>query len=987
MKKQETITLLDAKDRCTPNRQQLFCFYSKIKSFLYSVVCIIVFSVFSAECMAIDDRPEVRVGIFDFDGFYGTNELGDSCGYGYDYLNEISKYTNIRFIPVYASWNDCLTMLENGEIDLLDSAQKTEERLEKFLFSDYSTGLSYGQLYTRADNSALNFNDYDAFNGMTVGLLKGNSRSDGFRKYAQKNNFTFKEKEYASTDELIEALENREVDAVVTSSLRLVENEKPIAQFDPAPFYMIFNKNNPQLAAEINSALEQIHIDKPTLNNTLYQRYYANDSLGLTLTRKETDYLESAPVLRVSYDSFWAPFESYDDATGEPHGINVDILKLIAQKSGLRFEFVNGHSYESGMQAVADKTIDMHLSYDTNYSQASVRNVILSDTFLETPIAVVGREKTIHPDAVFALPEMYVPHQEYVKKNYPQSEIVIYEDVEECYSAILERSADFTLENLYVVNDQIATQHPSLEITFVTPLKDKFSFVFRSDIDPILINIISKSISAISDEERNTLILNHTTGTMGDFSFGAILEKYRSEFILIAAILALSIIITLIYIILTQKKNKRALIKMAYVDPITGISTYLKFKKDAQELLDANSDGHIFVLIKLDVKNFNMINEAYGFAKGNEVLCAIAQYLTGACTGNSDRCARIHADEFVMLKTYKSKEEYHEQEEIGLQQLKSMIRTLTGLSLRFSAGRYCAEHNDTTIEALYEQANYAHSLARKSDSEKEFLDFDETMRRVALQRQKIEGKMEEALSTGQFHVFLQPKYSLQNERPSGAEALVRWIESDGTMIYPDTFIPVFERNGFILQVDFYVFENVCSLLARWMQEGKPLVPISVNFSRLHLNVTDFVKRLVAIADKYAVPHKYLEVEVTESAILDNEDGFQAVLDELHEAGFTLSMDDFGSGYSSLGLLKNLAVDTIKLDKNFFLNSKHEWREQAVISSIVDMARKLGISTVAEGVEESKHVVFLRSIGCNCVQGFYYARPMPIKDFDTQAPQS
>jgi EAL domain-containing protein (putative c-di-GMP-specific phosphodiesterase class I) len=228
-------------------------------------------------------------------------------------------------------------------------------------------------------------------------------------------------------------------------------------------------------------------------------------------------------------------------------------------------------------------------------------------------------------------------------------------------------------------------------------------------------------------------------------------------------------------------------------------------------------------------------------------------------------------------------------------------------------------------------------------------------------------------------VYLQPKIYIKDEKLAGAEALVKW-NLNSKIMSPSLFIPIFERNGFVTKLDMYVFEQVCIFLSKLMKMGKMTTKISVNFSRFHLGYRNFVSELCHIADKHGVPHSLLEVELTESAMLEDQNALLRVIDELHEHGFTLSIDDFGSGYSSLGLLKNMLVDVLKFDRSFLENSKDTERSWQIISSAIYMAKKLNIQVVAEGVEGKEHLEMLKKMGCDIVQGFYYSKPILPNEF-------
>lgn len=247
-------------------------------------------------------------------------------------------------------------------------------------------------------------------------------------------------------------------------------------------------------------------------------------------------------------------------------------------------------------------------------------------------------------------------------------------------------------------------------------------------------------------------------------------------------------------------------------------------------------------------------------------------------------------------------------------------------------------------------------------------------------------QLEGALERRELQMYLQPKVRAENGTVAGAEALVRWEHPEKGFISPATFIPLCEENGLICRVDLLVFEQVCRCLSKWREAGVEPVPISVNVSRQHFRDPEFLTEYRQLLETWKVPPEWIELEITESIMFSSSE-FQYVRDfiqTLHEIGFTCSLDDFGSGYSSLSLLKDLPIDCLKLDRQFIIGRFEEWSTRTVIEMIMNLARKLGIMTVAEGVELEEQVSFLREAGCDLIQGFYFSRPLPVEEFERYA---
>lgn len=295
-------------------------------------------------------------------------------------------------------------------------------------------------------------------------------------------------------------------------------------------------------------------------------------------------------------------------------------------------------------------------------------------------------------------------------------------------------------------------------------------------------------------------------------------------------------------------------------------------------------------------------------------------------------------------------------------------------------GIYFINNDDLDIRLAIDRASFAKTVLKDS-YKSDYSVYDNKMGSTLIEVKKIEDDMYRALEEKEFKVYLQPKVDLQTGVISGAEALVRWEHPEFGLLVPDRFIPIFEKNGFIVNLDKYVFEEVCLNISQWLKAGYDVVPVSVNVSRLHFLNSNFVSEYNKIKKKYMISDELIEIEITESVVFsnDNKEVF-TVMRKFRDEGFEISMDDFGSGYSSLGLLKEMPIDTLKLDK-MFLNDIEEYNTQIIVGSIVNMAKNLNLNVVSEGVETLMQVDFLKDIGCDMAQGFVFARPKTIVEYE------
>ena len=414
-------------------------------------------------------------------------------------------------------------------------------------------------------------------------------------------------------------------------------------------------------------------------------------------------------------------------------------------------------------------------------------------------------------------------------------------------------------------------------------------------------------------------------------------------------------------------------------DELTKLPTQHKFQRDVEKKLEQNKKT-TYAIVYMDINKFKYINDTLGYAAGDDLLKEIARTVSEKPYGII-HCGRVGSDNFLLLMEYKNQKQIQEQ----LQQLnEALLSKMTALGIGRNgyivSGIATVNYGDDVIAAM-DNANLARKkIKRRTDTEKSCCFYDKHLETVLRTEMEIRNSMQESLDNEDFKMYLQPKVDLQNRCIVGAEALTRWVRKDGTMMYPNQFIPIFERNGFIVQLDFYIYECVCKAIRKWMDADLTPVTVSVNVSRVHLNNSDFIDKVLDLTKRYNIPHEYLEFELTESIFLDNTDLAISTMKQLRERGFSVSIDDFGSGFSSLNLLKDMTTDVLKLDKEFFSKGVMKKEEKIIVSSITNMAKQLQIKVLSEGVETEDQSEFLKEISCDMAQGYLFAKPMPEEEF-------
>lgn len=410
------------------------------------------------------------------------------------------------------------------------------------------------------------------------------------------------------------------------------------------------------------------------------------------------------------------------------------------------------------------------------------------------------------------------------------------------------------------------------------------------------------------------------------------------------------------------------------VDPMTGLMNRRAFINASEERIRADRTRN-YVLVIGDINGLGGINDLYDNAGGDAIIKYVADVVRDYCAGREGICARLGGGSYGICIPHSqaNMDAFKEISVINIEHLGIEYP----LSLKY--GIYRITDHDILMSKAIMYATYAYRNAR-DHSRNSYTLYTEQMSEEMLTEAEVTQKMRKAKDNNEFVLFLQPKYDHLTGKLAGGEVLSRWIKSDGAMVSPGIFIPVFEKNGFVSELDRYVWDSSFALIDRWIEQKKDIVPISVNVSRISLTEDDVIEYIDELDKKYPRAKQYIQFEITESAYVRGVDIFSKI-QKIRNMGFLINMDDFGSGYSSLNVLKDAPIDVLKLDMGFLRGEENVERGNIIISSMVDMAQKLGFRLVAEGVETKEQADMLTDMGCNIIQGYFYAKPMPISEFE------
>ena len=413
------------------------------------------------------------------------------------------------------------------------------------------------------------------------------------------------------------------------------------------------------------------------------------------------------------------------------------------------------------------------------------------------------------------------------------------------------------------------------------------------------------------------------------------------------------------------------------IDMLTGIYNRNGFLRACDEVIYKDKT-HNLVMTKVKVHNLQEINERFGMRVGDLVLTKFADSMVQKRKSTNMAYGRIGGDTFAMLTDPDSLMACSFHSNLG--QFIGELVSDRDYEVSFYCGVYEISAEDHDVESILDRATFALEHVRGSFKDNVRY-FDTELSKEYEQRSRIEQMARSALKHDAFRVYLQPIYDTMTRRLVSAEALVRWCDRDGSVISPDEFIPIFERNGFISQVDLFVLEEICKTIRAWINKGIEPVPVSVNVSRVDIASPHFADDLIEIVDRYDIDHSLIKIELTESAFNDQLALIDSCMRQLRKHGFKILMDDFGSGYSNLNMFQDISVDIVKIDMKFLRNIDTNSKGRVILRSVVDMSKNLGLEIVVEGVETEEQFLIIREMSCEMTQGYYFSRPMPLQMFD------
>ncbi len=695
---------------------------------------------------------------------------------------------------------------------------------------------------------------------------------------------------------------------------------------------------------------------------------------------------KNEPVITVGVPVDRCPVFYLDEDHGEVIGIGVDLMRMAAKKAGYTATFT---AIQEGTlkEALDNEAYDVLMPFGSAISSTSGHSSIVSENLTLTPFTLVSESDGTLPrlnDLRVGMLQSLGGAAETVRQMYSGIEIIMFRNMSECVKALRTGKVDALLHNSYVWS--YVLQKPAYSDLAVQP-SAMFSMDFRAGaLDTPkgreIIGRLNDGIAELTDTFRQAVVLDYTTRRLYRYDLLDYLHQYG-----LVILLAVLVVFFLIMIMLTRQRalrleQEKKMLEMIDHDPLTGVLSLNGFRKKAAELLRENLDIP-YLLVYVNIKDFKYINDSLGMKAGDELLRFWTTRTLETLSENEALC-RIADDHLAILRQSRGEEQVKSDDHRVIDSVRNyFIERGRENRVRVCGGIYVLTPEDyirANVDRMLDFARAAEKRVRESRKDGyEFYNPEEWEK--GKKTTFIVSHLSSALRSGEIQVWYQPQVDYDTGAITGAEALCRWNHPTQGWIVPSDFIPILEDAGLIYDLDSFVWERVCQDLHRWNEQGDHL-SVSVNLSRQDIqNGRNIPGQFHELVSKHGLSANQIGIEITESAYVEDPEQLIRTTIRLRELGIRVEMDDFGSGYSSLHMLKEVPVDRIKLDLHFLTGTGDLEKGRIIVSQVIQMVRQLGMSLIVEGVEYESQEMFLQSRGCSEIQGFLFYRPMPVGKFE------
>ncbi len=940
----------------------------KVRRFLTTLFLLISFSL---SAQAADHSPlphELKASYFPVQRFFGS--MDNSGMYVQALFKVLAKYIDleISFAPLNDATRSFFDALQSGEGNVAAFVVKSPEKMLSLRFSKNPIAATDLLIVTNQGKN-FDFNDHQALNGKRIAIFSANTLAKSrLDEYLVAKNISMQYQRYKDPVEFAQS----DADFHLVNSHYFLGNKNIIARIGAQNLYFATLPKHQKILDALDYALEQAQkLDAEALHE-LEKKYLDKSTESLNLSAAENYLLNTRKPYSIGYSKILYPVQ-FSDESGEPKGIAMEVQKLFSQMHPKDDTFIP-YIPNSG----ADLTkFDMLFAIVGDH-EAKKKHFLESKPYLTVPMYIFEpmEQSSVEKPIIGMLDYSVIDHTE-IQEHFPYWKLQTYntfmdmfndyDDKKIQYMLVSESGTEYAFSELGVKENKLGVTKIMLPLKFYVAKKHA----------PTALNIVNAFIDALNDKDLNEILLNIENTARAPATPLEFLGKYK--FSIASAIIAIIALLLLIHITrlhLVQRK----LHKLSFVDKLTGLVTKEKTLTIMEHVLP-KAFPYEYMVLCIDIDKFHLLHQVYGKEKADDVLCLFAAYVREQFgdKNKEESVCRLRDDLFlVFTKAVPMLDDWAKSErtvEFELD-IKNILHSSYNISM--SLGVYIIDDVSLPVETILDYVNMARRMGKNEHGITTNY-FNEQSKHSIDSQKEIIHRMDQAIENKEFILNFQPQMCLKTNAICGAEVLVRWYRPDGSTIYPDIFIPLFETNAFIANLDIYVFEKTCQFIKEY-RDKLALPPLAINLSGISIIHPETQAQIQDMMELYNITTDELKIEITESAMVNEANDFTKNIQELSDTGFKLALDDFGTGVSSLYRLSILPVDTVKLDKAFLDAKLTTKKGILLVASIISMLHRLEIQAIAEGVETSEHIKILKKLNCDVVQGYYYFKPLDEKNF-------
>lgn len=955
--------------------------------FAVMTVSAVVLALCFCAPVSADEQP-LNVGFYHSSFYFRqSGSSGAFSGFGYDFLENVSLYLGRPFRYSECNFTRCKLLLDNGLIDTfpvtVSDLENTDLGFDIVRPEIAKTSVYLGLRHGRADLYSSKLT--------RIGYVAHTVSESEIRRQLKLNGFVLPSHAIfiAKRDSASMAEEYRAgtLDGMIISSMHNDVAIPLVAEIGSINVYLAVRKSDRDLKKKLELALSRLKTSDPWLESQLYVKHLMNGT-PLILSEEEQEYLNTHKVLRAVAGGDQKPYSYFED--GQHRGLIHEIIKVFERDLGIRFDTVPNSSNVELFSMLQNGQADVLLDMYADYNWARRKDLFLSKPYLDVDYVTLTRDDYSQvQDPLVAAPYDFYSTAEFVERRYPKDRIVYFSGISDCVRAVAEGQADITFVKALTAQDVISQSgFHNLKVNGSVVFSNSVALGVSSRMDPMLVRILNKEISHLDKSNFKRLVNKMVYEQVPRKTALSVVYHNPLKVIAGVVITMLLIIAGLLFVMSERRRNYRVIRHVYYTSLQTGLHNERWFVDNLGDLVRAYRSERrlkdLFVLV-ITIRQMEMLIKTYDQRLMSE---GVRVWVT-----------RMRSEYSWMLESAISAD-LSTIFVLGVVPEDSSIERLLD-SLSRIDGYFEVSEVTVTIHTVYGICTVPAELPSKPDalvvSAKMARDeamerglryafYDDDLERGKLKYQAMENNMEKALSNEEFELWIQPKYDLTTRRIVGAEALVRWQSPELGFTMPSEFVELFEKNAFVIRLDYYMLRKVRRFQQQRSQAGRLWVPISVNQSGLHFTEDRYLDNMRKLTAELPVPQGALELEVTESAFIDlvskePRRNARKIIAMLRQMGYSISMDDFSKGYSSLSTMLSLPMDSVKIDIAMLHAAMESMRSRKILEGIIHMCKDLNMKVVCEGIETPDQEKVLLGCGCRYGQGFYFCHPVRVREFE------